>query len=80
MQVYSYSFPDPYILEKKDWKTDLASWPKVEFGDVYVYLKSCSNNAFDEESLKDYKSLSAYEYVTSGEYVFIVLKNLLTWM
>lgn len=58
---------DPYLLS--GWTEDVADWPTVTFGDIYVYLID-SPGVYTSESLKAYKSLEAYSYINFVETVF----------
>ena len=55
--------PDPYILEK-DWEDDVKLLPDLEWPDIYHYLINTPSE-FTEGSLKAYKSLEAYNFLSA---------------
>ena len=52
---------DLYAIMEEKWKDDVALWPKVEFGQIYIYLIDTPGQ-FTREKLKAYKSLDAFNY------------------
>jgi hypothetical protein len=58
---------DPYSMND-GWTLDITEWPNVTFGDIYVYLID-SPGVYTKESLKAYKSLDAYCYMSFVEAV-----------
>lgn len=60
--------PDPYALAN-GWTTEVGDWPRVIFGDIYMYLID-SPGTYTKESMKAYKSLEAYSYLPFVETVY----------
>ena len=66
--------PDPYTIPQEKWKDDVASWPQVEFGQIYTYLIDTPGQ-FTKEKLKAYKSLDAFNYYIRYVGMIITTKN-----
>ena len=58
---HSLSSLDPYKIPAEGWVDDVARWPPIEFGHVYVYLVD-TPGGYTREALKAFKSLEAYNY------------------
>jgi len=58
---------DPIVLVDKDFDltTSIRKWPDVSFADIFCFLINYPSQ-FSSGCLKAYKSLEAYNYVTSG--------------
>ena len=58
---------DPYSLSEKDGEltNNVDKWPNLTFADIYSYLINFPSR-FTRFSLKSYKVLESYNYVTSG--------------
>ena len=55
----------PYQLPSDTWNNDPMKWPDLEFPDIYVYLIK-TPGAFTKESMKNRKSLEAYNQFISS--------------
>ena len=58
---HSLNYLDPYKLPAESWVDDITRWPRIEFGQVYVYLVD-TPGGYTREALKAFKSLEAYNY------------------
>ena len=57
---------DPYAdANTNPWSLDSASWPEVEYLDVYNYLIS-TPSPYTKKEMKAYKSLEGYKYFVDG--------------
>uniref|UniRef100_A0A1X7T104 Uncharacterized protein n=1 Tax=Amphimedon queenslandica TaxID=400682 RepID=A0A1X7T104_AMPQE len=52
---------DIFQIPDEWWRDDLASWPAIEFSQVYTYLIE-TPGPFTREKLKAYRSLEAFNY------------------
>lgn len=68
-----YILPDSYLINETEWKGDFYLWPQVTFIDLCTYLTEtyCTMG-----ELKNYRSLSAYEYVLSGKLLNFIISVL----
>ncbi|XP_024859127.1 uncharacterized protein LOC112450070 [Kryptolebias marmoratus] len=56
---------DPYALHAGEWINDEKKWPKIQWPDIHSYLIE-TPSVYSRESLKSYKTLDAYCYVTDN--------------
>ena len=57
---------DPYAdVNTNPWSLDSASWPEVEYLDMYNYLIS-TPSPYTKKEMKAYKSLEGYKYFVDG--------------
>ena len=58
---------DPFVLDNTDFDLteSIRKWPDVSFADIFCFLINYPSQ-FSSGSLKAYKSLESYNYVTSG--------------
>lgn len=59
------NLPDPFGIERSNWRDDVSLLPDVGWGDIHTYLVD-TPSPFTNESLKAYKSLEAYNYFICG--------------
>ena len=57
--------PDPFILAKDQWTSDITTLPNIGWRDVTEYLID-TPSIFTKEAMKAYKSLEAYDYFVGG--------------
>ena len=62
---------DPYVIEESKWKDDIALWPPVEFGQIYMYLIDMPGH-FTREKMKAYKSLDAFNYYMRYGFLYLL--------
>lgn len=56
---------DPYALDVGEWINDKKKWPRLQWPDIHSYLIE-TPSLYCQESLKSYKTLDAYSYVTDN--------------
>ena len=60
------SLSDPYSgLKNLPANLEWQHWPSIEYPDIYNYLIT-TPSLYTKDKLKEYKSLEAYKYFTSG--------------
>ncbi|XP_071042577.1 uncharacterized protein [Parasteatoda tepidariorum] len=60
------SIQDPYSVNETECFKNFKYCPQITYPDIFNYLTS-NPGGYNFDCLKNYKSLSAYEYVTSGK-------------
>ena len=66
---------DPYMPGASDkWRSDMACWPKIEYGHIFAYFIS-RPGTYTQEQLLSWKQLEAYNYFQNG-YVRTVLSSM----
>ena len=65
---------DIFQISDGQWRDDLASWPPLEFGQIYTYLID-TPGPFTRERLRAYRSLDAFNYYIRFVTIFEVLAS-----
>ncbi|XP_077983622.1 uncharacterized protein LOC144438466 [Glandiceps talaboti] len=59
------TLPDPDGIAEREWITDVKETPPLTYADIYHYLIN-TPGFYTQDSLKSYRALDAYQFVTSG--------------
>ena len=62
---------DPYVIEERKWKDDIALWTPVEFGQIYTYRIDMPCQ-FTREKMKAYKSLDVFNYYIRYRFSYLL--------
>ncbi len=65
---------DPYALDAGEWINDEKKWPRLQWPDIHSYPIE-TPSLYSQESLKSYKTLDAYSYITDNHVQDILLHD-----